>query len=108
MKGGTLCTLGRYQEALPCFDHALAINPKDARTWGMKGAALLPLGRFEEAIQCCDRALEINPQDKNPQQLKQLILEEKRKTKSGTAATQQGLTAKEWSDKGAVLGKSGR
>jgi tetratricopeptide (TPR) repeat protein len=61
-KGASLSNLGRSEEALACYDRALAINPQDAEAWSNKGNALGALGRSEEALACYDRALAINPQ----------------------------------------------
>ena len=60
-KGNALAELGRREEALPCYDQGLAIDPRDARAWHNKGLALGNLGRFPEAIRCFDKALAINP-----------------------------------------------
>jgi tetratricopeptide (TPR) repeat protein len=60
-KGSSLTALGRREEAINCFDQALAIDPRDAMTWNNKSASLFHLGRLEEAINCCDQALAIDP-----------------------------------------------
>jgi tetratricopeptide (TPR) repeat protein len=36
-KGVSLENLGKYQEAIACYDIALEINPSDAEAWGGKG-----------------------------------------------------------------------
>ncbi len=56
--------LGRYDEAIRCYDTALEINPEYAYLWNGKGNALYDLGRYDEAIRCYDKALEINPEYK--------------------------------------------
>ena len=60
-KGGSLAALGRHEEAIRCYDTALAIDPRVTQIWNNKGSALSALGRGEEAIQCCDKALAIDP-----------------------------------------------
>jgi tetratricopeptide (TPR) repeat protein len=60
-KGGSLATLGRHQEAISCFDQALALDPRIAVAWNNKGNALTDLGRHEEAISCFDQALALDP-----------------------------------------------
>jgi len=60
-KGSSLCTLGRHEEAIDCFDKALAIDPRKAKPWANKGVSLGALGRSEEAIACYDKALAIDP-----------------------------------------------
>lgn len=53
--------LGRPEEALVCYDHALEINPHLEQAWSNKGTVLDELGLSEEALACLDRALAINP-----------------------------------------------
>jgi tetratricopeptide (TPR) repeat protein len=60
-KGHSLENLGRTQEALACFDRAIAMDPTLAQAWSNKGSTLAGLGRNEEALRCIDRALEIDP-----------------------------------------------
>jgi|GEM_PF-441768 len=56
-KGDALAKSGRDEEALQCFDKALAIDPQYAKAWALKGATLGMLDRHEEALQCFDKAL---------------------------------------------------
>jgi tetratricopeptide (TPR) repeat protein len=51
-----------------------------AKEWCAKGAALYESGRFQEALPCFEKALKINPQDESAQKLKQITLENIRKT----------------------------
>jgi len=60
-KGLALDDLGKFDEAIKCYDKALEIYPEDDITWNNKGFALNSLGKFDEAIKCYNRALEINP-----------------------------------------------
>lgn len=59
-KGASLNSLGRFYEAIDCFDKALAIDPMDAKTWNNKGSTLNHLGRFDEAIRCLEKATNID------------------------------------------------
>jgi serine/threonine protein kinase len=61
-KGGSLGSLGRFDEAIRCFDQAIKINPQYADAWYNKGGSLNSLGRFDEAIRCFDQAIKIDPQ----------------------------------------------
>ena len=98
-------------------ERALELDPKNVEALVNKGTTLYALGRYEEALQCCYRTLARDPKNAAAQDLKQLVLEKTRKnppqkevakaiTESGTAPTLQGLTAKEWCDKGIALLKS--
>ena len=63
LKGIELSSQGRYEEAIQCYDQALAINPDDKEGWDGKGDALDDLGKHEEAIICYDYVLRIHPND---------------------------------------------
>ena len=60
-KGTALCELGRYEEAIPCFDEAIRLNPNHADAWNNKGVELCELKRYEEAIPCYDEAIRLKP-----------------------------------------------
>jgi hypothetical protein len=50
----------REQDALECFDRALAIKPDDMYFLYKRGTALAKLNRFEEALECFDKSLEVD------------------------------------------------
>jgi tetratricopeptide (TPR) repeat protein len=60
-KGASLDALGQHEDAIGCFDKALAIDLRCATAWTNKGLALIGLGRKGEAISCYDQALAIDP-----------------------------------------------
>src|SRR6478609_8228362 len=60
-KGITLAILGKYNEAIECFDKALEIKPDYFEARYLKGKALADLGKYDKAIECYDKALEIKP-----------------------------------------------
>jgi tetratricopeptide (TPR) repeat protein len=61
-KGISLEKVGRFEEALDCYDKSLEINSRIAEPWFNKGNSLTSLGHFNEAIKCHEEALKINPQ----------------------------------------------
>jgi tetratricopeptide (TPR) repeat protein len=61
VRGDCLTIFGRREDAIACYDQALAIRPRDAAAWGNKGRCLADLGRFDEAIDCCERATVLDP-----------------------------------------------
>jgi len=54
--GNRLLQAGQYDQAINCFNEALAKCPNDATTWAKKGAALLLLGKSDEALGCLQRS----------------------------------------------------
>ena len=62
-KGTCLVENGKYEEALECFENALALNPNDPDIINKKGVVLRSMGRYDEAIECFNRSLEILPRD---------------------------------------------
>jgi tetratricopeptide (TPR) repeat protein len=53
--------MGKYKEAIECYDKSLKLNPDNAIDWNNKGAAFDELGKYDEAIECYDKALAIDP-----------------------------------------------
>ena len=44
---------GKFEEALACYDKAIAGEPDNLVYWNCKSAALMKLGRYEEVIEAC-------------------------------------------------------
>jgi len=57
-KGQSLLNVEKPEEALICFDEALALDPKNPEALVKKGATLERLRKLNEAIQCYDRAIQ--------------------------------------------------
>jgi len=62
-KGSALYFLGKYDEAIECYDHAIKIDPNNPVVWNNKGLALYHLGKYDEAILSYDHAIKIDPSD---------------------------------------------
>jgi tetratricopeptide (TPR) repeat protein len=62
-KGIILTSLGRYEEAIPCFDHVLTISPRDLTAWINRGICFRYLRNFDECLRCNNRVLEISPHE---------------------------------------------
>jgi tetratricopeptide (TPR) repeat protein len=60
-KGWALGKSGRYEEAIPYYDKAIAIDPTHTDALDNKGWALFHLGRYQEAIEQFDKTLVVDP-----------------------------------------------
>ena len=112
-KGGSLATLGRHEEAIGCYDQALAIEPQNAALWNNKGVALDDLGRHEEALRCFDQALAIDPRDTMTWNNKGVSLAALGRFAQATSCFEQALAinpqdAMNWCSKGNALAELGR
>ena len=72
--GAGLENLGQSQEALACYDRALAINSRSESAWVHRSTVLETLGRTEDALACCDHALELNPRSEQALVTKGMML----------------------------------
>jgi tetratricopeptide (TPR) repeat protein len=59
-KGATLLHLGQAEQALQCFEEALASDPHHTEAWVKKGLALEQMQRLEEALESYDQALALD------------------------------------------------
>jgi tetratricopeptide (TPR) repeat protein len=62
-KGYSLARELRYEEALECYEKALAIDERNTLAWISKGIALFDMGRFTEAMESYERAVAIDPSE---------------------------------------------
>jgi tetratricopeptide (TPR) repeat protein len=53
---------GEYNEAILCFDKAIAIEPKFAEAYCNRGTAYYEKGEYDRAILDFNKAVEINPE----------------------------------------------
>jgi len=60
-RGTVLQSQRRYEEALACYDDALALLPDHPDVLGNRGNALLDLRRYEDAAQCFARLVDVAP-----------------------------------------------
>jgi len=111
-KGNALSELGKYQEAIVCYDKAIEINPIYDAAWYSKGAVLVRLGKDQEAIVCFDKALEIDPRY-DTWYSKGAVLSKLGKYQEAVYCFDKALAlnpryAKAWNDKGVSLLDLGR
>ncbi|MBD2460102.1 tetratricopeptide repeat protein [Oscillatoria sp. FACHB-1407] len=62
-QGEALANLGRYPDALYCFERVIKIRPDYAAAWVFRGVILIHLERYEEALDSCEQALSLQPED---------------------------------------------
>jgi Tfp pilus assembly protein PilF len=60
-KGILLNALGKFEDALTCFDEAVEINGNQADVWFNKGYTHSVLGQLDEAVGSFKEAIEIDP-----------------------------------------------
>ena len=58
-KGVSLGSLGRSEEAIPCYDKALKIDPQDTVAWNNKGLAEEKLGCVSDAVISFRKVIEL-------------------------------------------------
>ena len=112
-KGNALDALGKFQDAIKCYDKSLKINPRYDLAWGNKGNALKHLGKPQEAIECFDKALEINPRFAEMWSNKGNALSELGKHQEAIECFDKALEinpkfAEGWSNKGLALSELGK
>jgi tetratricopeptide (TPR) repeat protein len=54
-EGKNLGKLGKYEDAIKCFDEAIKIDPNYALAWYSKGTVLENLRRYKEAKICYNK-----------------------------------------------------
>ena len=60
VKGVSLHCLGKYDEAIDCYDRILNLDSKIGLIWINKGNALTKLGKDKDAKKCYEEANNIN------------------------------------------------
>jgi tetratricopeptide (TPR) repeat protein len=53
--------MGRYLEAIECYNKAIELRSRYAEAMNNKGTSLYHMGRYEEAIDCYTKAIEFDP-----------------------------------------------
>jgi tetratricopeptide (TPR) repeat protein len=112
-KGLGLMALGRPQEALACYDRAIARNPLAAAVHNNRGNALVGLDRFDEGLLAFAKASELDPRYAAPWANKARSLASKGRDAEALECFERAValnprSAATWNDHGALLGRMGR
>ena len=112
-RGVALANLGKYQQAIECFDKAIEINPNDVNIWNSKGTAFHYQSKYQQAIECFDKAIEINPNDADAWYNKGVALHYLTKHKDAIECYDKALTINpeqecSWYAKGSAFRKVGK
>jgi tetratricopeptide (TPR) repeat protein len=73
-KGYALSSLGKYTEAIQCYDEALKSDSNNLDILIGKGIALNKLNKHQQAIECFDKVLQKYPNNKVAQEMKGVSL----------------------------------
>jgi len=111
--GTALGEIGKYEEAIACYNKVLVINPRYEYAWFNKGNSLVNLGRYEEAIACYDNALQIEPKYKPAWINKGNVLRNLGRYEKAIACYDKAIQiepkdATAWNNKGIALRNLGR
>ena len=111
-KGGALYFLGKYTEAIKCYDKAIEIDPDNPVVWNNKGLALDSLGKYDEAITSYDKAIKIDPNDADAWNNKGLALDSLGKYDEAITSYDKAIKidpndADAWNNKGLALDSLG-
>ena len=60
-KGRILTSLGRYEDALRCFDEELELDPDYVKAWFNRAAAEEGLSQWKDAVQSYRQVLKLSP-----------------------------------------------
>ncbi len=66
MRGDMLFGLGRYEDAISCYDRGIHNTLNEPKLWCSLASALMKLKRHREAIACFDRAIHLKPESHIP------------------------------------------
>ena len=61
MKGFTFMELGKYEDAIKCFQEVIGLDPTQAEAYNNIGVCLGNLGRIEEAVAAIENAVAMKP-----------------------------------------------
>ena len=112
-RGFAFYQAGNFEEAIHCYDAALAVDASNPDIWINRGAAMLGLERDADALACFEKALSIRPDNATAWNNKGRVLLSLERFKEALAAFDRALEvnpayANAWFGKGQVLANFNR
>ena len=112
-RGVALHELGRYDEALECYDRVIALEPSNARAWYHRAGALDALERWDDALPAIDRVIALEPANAEAWLRRGQILQCLHRFDSALVAYRQSVTLDPksdtaWTCEGILLRDMGR
>ena len=113
MKGNKFFRAGAFEEAIACWDKAIALKADFHQAWTNRGLALNSLGRYREALESYDRALTVKPEFYAALLDRGVALKNLDRYEAALACYDRALTLQPdshlaFANRGVVLGKLGR
>ncbi len=93
-RGDAMFGLGRYEDAITCYDRAIHIQPNNPKLWCSLASALMKLTRYREAIACFDRAIHLKPESHIPWYWRSRVLIELKRYPEALRSLEQSLLNK--------------
>ncbi len=93
-RGDAMFGLGRYEDAITCYDRGIHIQPNNPKLWCSLASALMKLKRYREAIACFDRAIHLKPESHIPWYWRSRVLIELKRYPEALRSLEQALLNK--------------
>ena len=93
-RGDALFGLGRYEDAINCYDRAIHNQPNNPKLWCSLASALMKLTRYREAMACFDRAIHLKPESHIPWYWRSRVLIELKRYPEALRSLEQALMNK--------------
>ena len=112
-KGRDFYNASQYDDAIDCYEEAIALEPENEVAWFDNGLALQKEGRYDDAINAFNKAIEIDPQDANSWVNKGSVLDDQGKYDEAIQACDKAIELDSqnnyaWINKGLALYRQGK
>jgi tetratricopeptide (TPR) repeat protein len=90
-RASALCDIGRYEDALPFAQRAVAADPADPEPHCVLASALYHLDRYADALQAAERAIGQDPNQEWPHRIRALSLLGSKKKRAALQAAREAV-----------------